>query len=79
MRRYLREHLKDELGEDLWEALDELAYVHAVVWTEFDPTMQRGDKDQPADIKEALKRIRDLFKRRGLCIEGFEKKNEVVE
>lgn len=79
MRRYLREELKDELGEDLWEALDELEHVHAVVWTEFDPTLRRGDKDQPADIKKALKSIRDLLERHGLCIEGFERKDEEVE
>jgi hypothetical protein len=78
MRRYLREDMKDELGE-LYEPLKLLETIHAAVWMEFDPTMELGDKKQPADIKVALQEIVELFEDRGLCIEGFEHEGEDVE
>jgi hypothetical protein len=77
-RRYLRPHMEAELGEEAYKALFLLEWLHATVWTHFDPGMDRGDKDQPVEIKNVLREVPKLFERFGLCIEGFEKKNEEV-
>ena len=79
MRRYLRPEMEEEFGKDLYEALDMLETVHANVWCAFDPAGNRGDEDQPADVKVALQEIQELFERHGLCIEGFEHEDEEVE
>jgi hypothetical protein len=77
-RYYLRTEMKDELGKGLYDALELLEEIYAEVWCHFDPACDRGDKDQPKDIKEMLGKVRKLFERNNLCIEGWEKSGEEV-
>lgn len=60
------------MDDDLKEALRELEYAHAVIWTHFDPGMDRGDEKQPEEIKALLKRLRAFSEARGYVFEGWD-------
>jgi hypothetical protein len=59
------------MNKDLKEALQMLEWVHASIWTYFDPGMDRGAKDQPKEIKEILKRMRQYAKTHGYTFDGW--------
>jgi hypothetical protein len=59
------------MEEDLKEALDLLEYVHACIWTHFDPGMDQGAKKQPKEIKALLKQIRAELAKHGIVMDGF--------
>ena len=59
------------MDEKLKEALREMEMAHAAIWLHYDPTMDRGDKDQPKEVKAALKRMREASARLGYRFDGF--------
>lgn len=59
------------MDKDLKEALDMLETMHMAVWTHFDPTMQRGAKDQPKAIRGDMKRLRAVLAKHGIVMQGF--------
>lgn len=65
------EEMKEELNTDLHQALDLLEYVHAAIWTHFDPTGEHGARGQPKDVKAVMKKIRGMLDKHGMTMEGF--------
>jgi len=64
---------EDTMEDKLKKALQELEYAHAVIWTQFDPSGDRGDKDQPKEIKELLKRMRQFSALNGHEFDGWQR------
>ena len=60
------------MDKKLNRALQELEGLHAAVWDHFDPSGQRGEKDQPKEIKEALKEARKFAKEQGHPFDSFD-------